>query len=561
MVAIAILYKTTGTAFTTDDWYQMSVLENSLPYPPDTHSLFGLFSFYDGNPDRMRAMIETAGLPWWTDPELLISFFRPLSEATHWLDHKLWPANGYWIHWHSILWYLLLISAVWLMARRIQGANWITGLGLLIYTVDAGHIAATGWIANRNALIATFLGSLVIYFYHRLQSEQWQPGKYLAPLFMILALLAGEAALATFLFLFAYAITIKQGSLLQRIYSLIPYIAIGFIWLIAYYQLGFGTSHSGFYADPGNDALGALQQIAQRWPIAMLSQLSGIPVHFFSKNISPTEIFMITIAVIGLLLIYYPVIKNSSTARFWFISIALSLVLVCTTGLFDRLFIFSSIGTSLLIAETIAYYLQKKAFNKKIMQLTGYALSLWLLVATLIIDPVFSSFFVHKNAARIQPPKAHLTQALEQRDIEKTNVVLLKAGASMSSIRYMLKNTYQGNPTPKAIWSLGFADSELRVTRTDANTLTVATANGFANPNKPLYSVFRSHNYPFTVGDTLEFPDLSIRILEVDQYKMPKTASFHFKEPIESEEFIFLAWIDKTYKAITLPTIGESISL
>src|SRR5688572_5505320 len=52
----------------------------SLAQPPSE-----MFTFYDGDPARTRAAVELGIAPWWTDLEVRIAFFRPLSVATHWL--------------------------------------------------------------------------------------------------------------------------------------------------------------------------------------------------------------------------------------------------------------------------------------------------------------------------------------------------------------------------------------------------------------------------------------------------------------------------------------------
>ncbi|MBT4091489.1 MAG: hypothetical protein HOE30_23635, partial [Deltaproteobacteria bacterium] len=53
-------------------------------------SLFGMFSWIDGNPQRVSYLMEF-GLPWWSYSELQVTFWRPLTELSHWLDYQLWP--------------------------------------------------------------------------------------------------------------------------------------------------------------------------------------------------------------------------------------------------------------------------------------------------------------------------------------------------------------------------------------------------------------------------------------------------------------------------------------
>src|SRR5262245_22632556 len=53
-----------------------------------------LFTFTRGDPEgNLRLMDVGLMLPWWTDPHLKISFFRPLSSLTHFVDERLWPGS------------------------------------------------------------------------------------------------------------------------------------------------------------------------------------------------------------------------------------------------------------------------------------------------------------------------------------------------------------------------------------------------------------------------------------------------------------------------------------
>src|SRR5450432_3631975 len=55
----------------------------------------GLFTFATGSPlDAQRRMDAGDLLPWWTSPELKVSFFRPLTAATHALDARLLVVVG-----------------------------------------------------------------------------------------------------------------------------------------------------------------------------------------------------------------------------------------------------------------------------------------------------------------------------------------------------------------------------------------------------------------------------------------------------------------------------------
>src|SRR3569623_760122 len=77
-----------------------------------------LFVFADGDP-HTNAVLRDGGLfPWWTAPDLKLAFFRPLTSATHALDHALWPDNPAAQHAHNLAWLALALVIVWGFSRR-----------------------------------------------------------------------------------------------------------------------------------------------------------------------------------------------------------------------------------------------------------------------------------------------------------------------------------------------------------------------------------------------------------------------------------------------------------
>jgi hypothetical protein len=62
-----------------------------------------LFSFTTGEPALNRALMEQGMmLPWWSDTELKIAFYRPLSALLHRAEFALWPDSPRAMYWHSL---------------------------------------------------------------------------------------------------------------------------------------------------------------------------------------------------------------------------------------------------------------------------------------------------------------------------------------------------------------------------------------------------------------------------------------------------------------------------
>ena len=79
-----------------------------------------MFVLVSGPPAHNEELRSLGQLPWWADLNLRVAFFRPLSVATHQLDHRLWPGALWAMHLQSVVWYAaacMLAVAVELMKK------------------------------------------------------------------------------------------------------------------------------------------------------------------------------------------------------------------------------------------------------------------------------------------------------------------------------------------------------------------------------------------------------------------------------------------------------------
>jgi hypothetical protein len=110
------------------------------------------------------------------------------------------------MHAHSLLWFGALLFALAHVYRRIEpSAPALCGFALLLYAIDDAHGATVGWIANRNAIISACLALPALAYHHRWVAEGFRRGAWLAPLWLLLGLCAGETALCIIGSLVAYA--------------------------------------------------------------------------------------------------------------------------------------------------------------------------------------------------------------------------------------------------------------------------------------------------------------------------------------------------------------------
>ena len=193
---------------------------------------FDLFVFANGDVADNTRMRDAGLFPWWVDPHLKLSFMRPLSSATHALDHAaLWPDSAPLQLAHNLLWLALALVVAWAFYRRFAAPRWIAVLALALYAFDDARGPVVGWIANRNALVALVLAVPVLLVYDRWRRDGWAAGRWLGPVLFALALGAGESSVAILAFLPART---RCGSIARaggdRIVALAPYLAIVIAW-------------------------------------------------------------------------------------------------------------------------------------------------------------------------------------------------------------------------------------------------------------------------------------------------------------------------------------------
>src|SRR5262249_5455331 len=138
-IALVLMLPALATGYVLDDF-----LFRAMKDAPA--SLSGLardpFHLYDltGRSDALLALRQEGGdLPWYTDVAYRISFFRPLSSLSLWIDLALSPRSGLFAHLQSFAWFAVLLGALHRLYRRLATSPFVAGLALLLACVDETH--------------------------------------------------------------------------------------------------------------------------------------------------------------------------------------------------------------------------------------------------------------------------------------------------------------------------------------------------------------------------------------------------------------------------------------
>src|SRR5262249_41223914 len=155
--------------FFVDDYSILLVQEGIIP---GLHRRADVYHFLDGDPATTRRFYEHGPFPWWTLPELKLSFLRPLSGALLVADDRIFRHHPVGWHLHSLAWYFLLVVAAGLVLRRALAGRALV-LALALFAVNDSHAMALAWIANRHSAVAVALALLGLWAHLRWREARW----------------------------------------------------------------------------------------------------------------------------------------------------------------------------------------------------------------------------------------------------------------------------------------------------------------------------------------------------------------------------------------------------
>lgn len=544
-----------------------------------------LFAFIRGDEEFNRRAITRGFLPWWAPPDLRISFLRPLTALTHGADYRLWPRSFWLMHLHSLLWYGVAVLVVALLYRRLFEAGWVAGLAALLFAIDDAHGFPAVWIANRNALLALFFGTLAILWHRRCRASGSRAAAMLAPVAFLLALLSNEGAIAAFGYLIAFALFLDRGPPAARLRSLLPCAAVGVAWSIVYKLGGYGAAGSGLYVDPGAHPLAFLRQAVDHAPRLLFGQF-GLPsdMQWMMSQRAASAAWWIAVAFLLLIAaLVAPLVRRDRLARFWTAGMLISLVPACATFPSDRLLFFAGIGGTGLLAQLCAAVLSGvRAYDPRAWRKwPARGVCALLGVIHLILAPL-GLLQLPGNLEQFGAVPARAAASLPWDETVRGQTVLIVNTPTcyVSAIAFLIRALERDAVLPEDAFVLGSGLHSTEIRRLDANTLVVACAGGFlAEPGSPepgreheqplfdtrygfamLDQLYRGRK-PMRVGERIELNGVSAEIRAITTDGRPAEVGFHFAQALDDPNYRWLRWQDGLYVPFELPREGGAIRL
>ena len=548
-----------GAGLVGDDYLWWLMLERQGPLGQGLPPLLHMYNFIPGGLEA--DVLQSSGmLTWWAHPELEIAFFRPLSVATHLLDHAIAPRGFALQHLHSLLWYAASILVVGALYRRIfPAAPAVVGLALLLFAVEDAHAMNAGWLANRHALISMVVGTLAV-----LAHLKWRDGGGVSWLFVALVVLAaglccGEATLGAAAYLVAWQLTLDRSSWRRRLMAIAPYAVLVGVWRLLYDHYGYGVHGSDLYIDPGQNPLAFTLATLLRWPLLQLGQWLQVAVDAatFLPPHALYSLVAVSIVVCGLLGWFFaPLLRQSAEARFWALGMSLSLIPLCAAFPMDRLLVFAGVGAFALLAMQV----ERLGWLSAAEVPRGPRLRRWLTAGLLLLHLPLAALLLLGRTGTLTTFdaifRAGADTAPEGPEVTGQSFLFV-SGHEFPVVYTSLVRWVEGRAAPQSTALLASFASDNRIERLDEYTLLIEPELGFLAAD--LDRLERSLDPPFAVGDRIAMPDFTAEVRSVTEDGRPRSVTFRFGRPLDDPSYRWLQWGMRGAEGFDLPAVGAVV--
>ena len=547
-----------------------------------------LFNFNDDSATSFQNLVTHGYIPWWTHTDSVVSFWRPMAAATHWLDYQFWPNSPWLMHLHSAVYFLIFCFCFYLFVGRIENRiiqKPILALILILFLIDFSHLFSFFWVANRNILMAIMFAMLTLLSHHQWRAKNKWDALFVATVFLFFALLSAEGGLATTAYLFSYALLLDRSSLTKRILSLLPYVVVVIFWRWSYHRLGFGEGSNGLYLDPINNTQLFIESFIINGPALLFASLTAIDT--FHLTLAPKWKLMYAVFcfVASVFFIYLTrkTLFQHPLARFGLLAATISIIPLCAMSApGGRLLFFPSIGAAIYLGYVIYDWYQEleSSWNFKMIILKG-RFALLVFVHLIVMFPLVAliSTVGAINGAGTLNKAANFTPWLEDDD---QTVIIINPPNSFSMIYTPSYSNYHEMIQPAFVIQLlpGYSALEFkRINRTDFlvtadspilierdaslnYTDTSATTHHVSHYNRAMDTIFLNEPRPWVKGQIIQTGFSRIEIREIKE-GLPTKLRISFKPDFQLDQAIWLYWdwSNQSYVRLDPLSGGEKLKI
>lgn len=525
-------------------------------------AFFGLFTFADGQPEHVQHLKDIGQVPWWSADNARLSFWRPLSELTHWLDYQLWPRSPAMMHVQSMLWYGLLVFLLGRLYRALDPHALRVGFATLIFAISPLHLMTVIWLAARNQLVAGCFILATIHGYHQWRQGQGLRHGVMALLSLVLGLLSAEAAVAAMAYLVAYALAYEHGKAWKgRLLALLPFMLVVVVWRGIYSHLGYGSAETGGYIDPGASPALFGQAVLLRLPSLLVAHLYGATsstLGTLSESVQPLYALGAALAVLLAVGVgRYFGIWSRPLARFYGLGALLALVPVCAAQSSDRLLLNAEFGLSALLAMLFVSLITAHGRYPGKLALAAKAFVVLLMAVHLVIYPLATLSLGAITPSMMRTLERDEPLSLPDEGAEPAfNVILLNPPQALFVGYYPSVRDHYGLRNAASTQALASGDQALTLTVLSDTAIRMSAPNGLG---EALSRDFKKH--PFKPGDQVRAGRFTALVEDVTPFGKPKVVSFQFDTPLQASSWRIYQWGDAGYVPFTLPAVGQTVTL
>jgi len=507
-----------------DDHAQGAMVEGAYPL----HS-GGPFNLYDFINDANRAqLLERGIIPWWTDPHLVVRFFRPLSSALVWLDHLLFGRLTIEQHIHSLLWWAIAALAVHALLRRAFPAR-VALIGAAVFALAPCHAVPVVWIANREVLVSTALGTAALALYARWREEGRLRDAVLGFALFAVATAAGEYTLSFGGYVLAIEVFRRRDAVARRALGLACFAVPALAYVAAHRLLGYGAHGSGFYLDPTRDLAAYLGGAPRRLAVLLGVAWLGLDDRAWGPA-APWELGAMVAA--GVAALAWPVARAvrgleaeaARSARWLLLGSLLSLGPVLAVEPFARVLPVAMIGVSALVAVVLdrAWFPPAHEPRRGAAELAGLV-ALGLGFVHLVRAPL-DTWLATRAASRAASAFEDRMAWVRDRAGHHSTVVVLRAESGEAALfaPFVLDGA-----APERWRLLSMGPGRALLLRTGDRSIELVASPLPLFPIGPR-DLFRDADGSLRVGSEVALGGLRAKVLQLDEHAMPRRLRFDF---------------------------------
>jgi len=568
LVALLLASTSITVGYSLDDHIHRTLLGIGQPIAGLHGGPLDLFGFATGNAADAKLLMDQGIYPWWSDPEVRLHFLRPLASLTHALDALLWPESPLLAHAHNLVWFAASLAAASFAFRRVASLP-VALLAFALFALDDVRGPAVGWIANRGAFVVATFGFMAMGLQARAMANGSRRDRWLALASFLLALLAGEAAVAIGGYLLAEALfgpaTPERGRK-ERLLALWPFAAVGMVWAGLYAGFGWGASGSDIYLSLSQGLLPFAGNLLTNMGVLLLAQVGPFFWSDFWAMVLPEHrpwyaLFLLAWTA-PIAWVAVRCWRGDAAVRIGVVGLLFALVPIAATMPQDRLLVNAGWGGALVVALLLRESwnvgwrdAQQSAWRRRTAQLVFVAFA----VSHLLLAPPLLALRA-RSMTTIEGAMARADRSLPSGPgVRDLRVYSLQTAFDPLLVYVPMMRASLGQPTARSMRSLYTGPGALELVRDGAASLRLSAPAGFL-PTAP-ERMLRSLAKPFASGDEVALEGMTAEVLTVLSDGRPREVRFVFDRPLEDPSLRWVTWSETRFVPVSIPPIGGRLSL